>query len=143
MRQPNPEERLYRLPREPTRKQEESPIGPRYAVMSSGRMIGWTNLEFPFPDDQRAAGIFYPAPAFARVEPVFSLYVPAEKCDREQFQRFLCERDELGLNLQDGESNTLDAKVETIQEGSDGRHTIHVRFNDSDFFRSHAESDTR
>jgi hypothetical protein len=136
MRQPNPEERLYRLPREPAQKQEQSPIEPRYAVTSSGSIIGWTNLEFPFPDDQRAAGIFHPAPAFARVEPVFGLYVPAEKCDKEQFQRFLCERDELRLQVVDPDAHALDAKVETIQEGSDGRHTIHVRFNDSEFFRS-------
>src|SRR5687767_13539396 len=91
--EPTPEDRLYRIaPTAYVLAAEEHEPEPRYAVVSHGRIIGWTDLEYPFPEDGRAAGWFRPAPAFSQVEPIFALYQPGEDFSREQFQRFLSER---------------------------------------------------
>lgn len=128
--EPTPEDRLYRIPlsAEVTGSKELHPE-PRYAIVTSGTTIGWTDLEYPFPDDGRAAGWFLPASAFAEVAPIFALYQP-ENLTRVQFQRYLKEREGLSLQILEEGVTRVGAKVEMIREGPDGRYTIHVCWDD-------------
>lgn len=129
--EPTPEDRLYRVPSSAGRAAlEKLDAEPRYSIVSLGSIIGWTDLEYPFADDGRAAGWFRPAPAFSRVESTFALYQPGEDFSREHFRRYLSERNALSLQILEDGVTKVGAKVEVIRAGADGRYTIHVCFDD-------------
>ena len=110
------------------------PPNKRYAITTPIAVIGFTNLEFPITRGARAAGFLEIADGYDLVREVFRMYRRAAPGDRELLQRFVRERDALGLTVQDGGSLPLAARVELISEWNAGRIVIHVAIRDNRYW---------
>src|SRR5688500_16429566 len=105
------------------------PLSMRYAIVTSFAIVGYTNLEFPIEWHRRAAGFVNPDAGLGRVLPVFRLYREA------RLERYVAERDALGLTLQDGGTLPMAARIELISQWPDGRIVVHVAIEDERYWR--------
>jgi len=130
---PLPDEKMARLP--PVRLPPgvvgaaEWPPSMRYAIVTRYAIVGYTNLEFPIEWHRRAAGFMKTDAGFATVQRVFRLYW------EERLERYVAERDALGLTLQDGGTLPMAARIELISQWPDGRIVVHVAIEDERYWR--------
>ena len=107
----------------------------RFQIATFGLAIGSTNLEYPIPLEQRAAGLFVPPPAFARFERIFQLYDLAGPSHERLLKAFVRDRDALDLKVVDSGTSILNARVDLIRRWSPHRCYVHVTIPDPRYWR--------
>ncbi len=113
-----------------------------YYVMSHGRPIGISRLEFHDSSMGVALGAFEPLPAYDEVQPVFQLVVEAEDAHargemaQSEDIQFRCQqaRDALDLTLQSADGSLIPTSfIHIIDYGDVGRE-IHAHITDPAFW---------
>jgi hypothetical protein len=105
----------------------------RYAVKTPYAVVGFTDLELPLEQGERAAGVFIPGEGFHDVRGVFERYRQAAG-DPVRLRQYVAARDGMGMIITDGGTLPLAARVELISVEDPLRLIIHVAIRDDRYW---------
>ncbi|HTR77722.1 MAG TPA: hypothetical protein VMH39_06415 [Gemmatimonadaceae bacterium] len=96
-------------------------------ILWNQSVVGMTLLELPLDAPGAVAGRLVPGPALSRARGVFGLYEQACQGDAGALERFVRERDALGLTLFDKDGDPVDGTVDLISDWGGDRWMVHLR----------------
>ena len=105
----------------------------RFAVKTPYAVVGYTDLELPMEQGERAAGVFIPGEGFHDVRGVFERYHQAGG-DAVRLKQFVAARDGMGMIITDGGTLPLAARVELISLDDPLRLIVHVAIRDDRYW---------